>query len=84
MADPLANLPLQSSLVKDGQALAQELNISWVQLMSTALQEFIHRHRRPSNLVEQLNTVYSEVLEEDSNLLTQVRPTHRRLVEGEW
>ena len=60
MADPLANTSLQSSLVNDGRALAQELNISWGQLISMALKEFISRHRRSVNLVEQLNIVYAE------------------------
>ncbi|WP_031294233.1 hypothetical protein [Leptolyngbya sp. Heron Island J] len=84
MANPLTNVSLQTSLVNEGQALAQELNLSWGQLVSMALQEFIRRHRRPANLVEQLNAFYGDTLEEDARLLTQMRSTHRRLVDGEW
>ena len=83
MPDPLTSLPLQSSLVNDGQALAQELNLSWAQLISIALQEFIRRHRRPQNLVEQLNAVYADAQEEEAAVLDQMRATHLRLVEGE-
>ena len=84
MADPLADISLQSSLVKDGQTLAQELDISWGQLISMALKEFIRRHRRPVNLVEQLNLAYAEDSQEESELIMQMRPTHRRLIDGEW
>ena len=84
MSNPLTKISLQTSLVNEGQALAQELNLSWGQLISMALQEFIRRHRRPTNLVEQLNAFYGNTLEEDDRLLTQMRATHRRLVDGKW
>lgn len=85
MANPLANVKLQSTLLNAGHALAQKLNISWEHLISLALKDFIRRHRASTQLVEKLNAAYADSLDDEEKiLLHQMRPTHRHLVEGEW
>ena len=85
MTEPSARLPIQGELIDDTQLLAQELGVSWAQLLTLALQEFTQRYRRQKNLVERINAAYAEEPEpEEANLLQSMRSSHRRIVEGEW
>ena len=65
MANPLANVKLQSTLLNAGQSLAQKLNISWERLISLALKDFIRRHQASDRLVEKLNAAYADSLDDE-------------------
>ena len=85
MVDPAPSLPIQSTLIEDTQALAKELNISWKQLITLALQDFIRRYRGREHLVEQINAAYADESDnEEKLLLNKMRSSHRRIIEGEW
>ena len=85
MADQPTGLPIQESLIYDSQTLAQELEISWGRLVTLALQDFIRRYRKRSDLVAEINAAYADDLDEDeSRLLQTMKSSHRHLVEGEW
>jgi hypothetical protein len=83
MNDTNVSLPLQGSLLRDTQKLAQELNISWPRLIVLALQEFVRRNKARAQLLELLNASY-ESDDADVLLLQQMKSSHRKLVEGEW
>jgi hypothetical protein len=83
MNDTNVSLPLQGSLLRDTQKLAQELNISWPRLIVLALQEFVRRKHARAQLIERLNVSY-EPDEADVRLVRQMKSSHRRLIEGEW
>ncbi|PSN15168.1 hypothetical protein C7293_08395 [filamentous cyanobacterium CCT1] len=85
MTEPSAGLPIQTELVDDTQALAKELGVSWGQLITLALQDFVQRYRGQKNLVERINAAYSDEIDsEETSLMAAMRSTHRRVVEGEW
>jgi hypothetical protein len=86
VTDHSDNLPIQPSLVQDTQALAKELKISWSRLITLALQDFVRRYRRPTDLVAQINAAHAEDVEDDEEmqLRQRMRASHRNLVEGEW
>ena len=85
MLQPKTDLPIQGELLDDTQALAQELNISWKQLITLALQDFLRRYRRREHLVEQINAAYTDDPNNEERLLLEKRrPSHRRILEGEW
>ena len=85
MTEPSASLPIQTELIDDTQSLAKELGVSWSQLLTLALQQFIQRYRKQQNLVERFNAAYADESEpEEANLLQAMRSSHRRIVEGEW
>ena len=65
MANPLANVKLQSPLLNAGQSLVQKLNISWKRLISLALKDFIRRHQASDRLVEKLNAAYADSLDDE-------------------
>ncbi|WP_110985035.1 hypothetical protein [Acaryochloris thomasi] len=71
--------------MNDTQALAEELNISWKQLITVALQDFIRRYRGRKHLIEKINAAYTDAPDEEERLLLQkMRSSHRRIVEDEW
>jgi hypothetical protein len=85
MAEPSGKISIQPDLVADTQSLAKELDISWSQLITLALKDFIRRHRGRQGLVDQINAAYTDGPDdEETQLLQTMRPTHRRIVEGEW
>ncbi|PZO44702.1 MAG: hypothetical protein DCF21_12940 [Leptolyngbya sp.] len=85
MTEPSASLPIQTELIDDTKSLAKELGVSWNQLVTLALQEFVQRYRKQQNLVERINAACADELEpEEANLLQAMRSNHRRIVEGEW
>ena len=85
MSDPATDLPIKRTLIEDSRALAQELNISWSQLLALALRDFIRKYRGRGQLLEQINAAYTDSLDEDeASLLEAMRSTHRHIVEGEW
>ncbi|MGK7877882.1 MAG: hypothetical protein AB4426_32625 [Xenococcaceae cyanobacterium] len=85
MVDPATSLPIQSALIDDTQALAKELNISWKQLITLALQDFIRRCRGRKHLVEKLNAAYADEPDDEETLLLQrMRSSHRHIIEGKW
>lgn len=85
MTDPLISLPMQQSLIKDANALAKELDISSSRLIVLALKDFIRRHRKRKQLIDEINAAYSGGPdEEEIALQRKMRTTHRRIVEGEW
>jgi len=85
MSDSSASLPMQSELMDEAQALAQELNLSWNQLMEAALRDFIRRHYGRKHLVDQINAAYADGLDEEEHQVLQAnRASHRHIVEGEW
>jgi hypothetical protein len=85
MTEPSARLPIQGELMDDTQLLAQELGVSWGQLVTLALQQFVQRYHKQQNLVERINAAYADEPEsEEVNLLQAMRSSHRRIVEGEW
>ena len=85
MTEPSASLPIQTELIDYTQSLAKELGVSWSQLLTLALQQFIQRYRKQQNLVERINAAYADESEpEEANLLQAMRSSHRRIVEGEW
>ncbi len=85
MSDPSPDLPVQVSLLRDTQALAKELNISWSRLVTLALKDFIRRYRGRKQLVDRINAAYVDTFNNDELRLARARrATHRKLVEGEW
>ncbi|MEL6556167.1 MAG: hypothetical protein AAFQ63_22330 [Cyanobacteria bacterium J06621_11] len=85
MTEQSANLPIPESLLSDSRQLAKELNISWSQLISVALKDFIRRHRRKKQLVDAINEAYAETPTEEELLVQQhMRLSHRKTVDGEW
>lgn len=85
MTDTAAEIPIQPDLIADTQSLAKELDISWSRLITLALKDFIRRHREHQGLVDQINAAYADSPDDkETQLLQAMRPTHRRIVEGEW
>ena len=64
MTDQPTGLPIQESLMNDSQSLAKELQISWHQLVTLALQDFIRRYRKRPDLVAEINAAYADDLDE--------------------
>lgn len=85
MAIQPTELPIHQSLVRDTQALAEELDVSWSHLITLALNDFVRRHRNRKNLIEDINAAYADApCPEEALLQQQMRSSQRRLVEGEW
>jgi metal-responsive CopG/Arc/MetJ family transcriptional regulator len=74
---------LQEELYEKLENLAEELKMPRSRLYSLALEEYAERYRR-QKLQEQMNAAYSDGLdEEEQELLTKMRQSFRRLLEGE-
>lgn len=85
MAEKTATFPIQESLESDTQALAKKLNISWSQLVTLALNDFVRRNQSKQRLVERINLAHTDAPDEEEKRLQQHRrSSHRKLVEGEW
>ncbi|MGF1460224.1 MAG: hypothetical protein ACFBSG_14510 [Leptolyngbyaceae cyanobacterium] len=85
MADQSNSFSIQESLLSDTQALAEALDISWPQLVTLALQDFVRRHQDRQDLTAQINAAYDDGLDDDEMRFIQAtRISHRHIVEGEW
>lgn len=84
MATQPTDLPIHQSLMRDTQALAKELNVSWSRLIALALHDFVQRHRSRKHLIEEINAAYADdPCPEEARLQRQMLSSQRRLVEGE-
>ena len=77
-------ISLQKSLFEQAESLADKMKVSRSRLFALALEEYIHR-QQSRELLAQINAAYAnepDLYEE--TLPSEMRPPHRRIVEGEW
>ena len=85
MTEQTTNFPVQESLAKDTQALAEELNIFSSHLVAIALKEFIRRNQHRQRLANEISKAYIEPSTEEEKALRQhSRISYRKIVKGEW
>jgi antitoxin MazE6 len=78
------SVSLEKSLLRQIDALAQELDISRSRLFVLAIEEFIHRHEN-QKLLEAINAAYDDLPNSEEENLRNIRHRyHRELVEAEW
>ena len=84
MAKTKTAISLEESLFEQVDSIAQEMNISRSHLFSIAVEEFIERHQN-QKMLEALNKVYEDGPEaSELQLLREVKPKYRKLIEDEW
>jgi len=77
-------ISLQRSLFEQGDALAQELEISRSRLFVLAAEVFIQRYQN-QRLLKAINDAYDDLPDpEEESLRHRIRQQHRRLVEKQW
>jgi metal-responsive CopG/Arc/MetJ family transcriptional regulator len=92
MATVKTAISLQHSLFEQVENLARDLRVSRNELVSLALEEYMHRHHNQQlldainrQLLDAINQVYDD--QPDVNNIARTpaqRHHHRRIVEGEW
>jgi metal-responsive CopG/Arc/MetJ family transcriptional regulator len=77
-------ISIQKSLFEKAEDLAKEMKVPRSRIYALALQEFIRR-RENKNLLTEINAAHADEPEtSEKSLRKKSKPTHRRLVEGEW
>jgi metal-responsive CopG/Arc/MetJ family transcriptional regulator len=77
-------ISIDKSLFEQAETLAQQMNVSRSHLFVLAVENFIKRHQSQS-LLDQINEAYSDQPDpSEQKRLSQLRHSHRKLVEGEW
>jgi metal-responsive CopG/Arc/MetJ family transcriptional regulator len=77
-------ISIEKSLFDQAERLAQKLKVSRSRLFVLALENYIKRHQSQS-LLDEINKAYSDQPDPSEQVrLTQIRKTHRKMVEGEW
>ena len=90
MSDPVTNFPIQHELLRDAQMLAKELNLSWEQVLTLALRNFIRRYGQRQSLTEQINAAYADSTTQDetpdeTTIVQAMRSHHLRIIaEDPW
>ncbi len=82
--DPEVTFSIDTSLLSKVENLARSLNISPGGLFVMALEDFIHKYEN-QQLLEAIDAACTA--EPDSaevQMLQKMRPSHKRLIEGEW
>ncbi|MDJ0532480.1 MAG: hypothetical protein QNJ70_08280 [Xenococcaceae cyanobacterium MO_207.B15] len=82
MAKVKTAVSLSETVLSEADKLAQSLSTSRSQIFEMALSEFISRHQN-QQILEQLNSVYSEKSTEEITLTQQMKPLQKSIVE-EW
>lgn len=79
------SLSIEKSLISDTQALAEELDMPWSQLVALALEEFVLRNQGKKSLTDKINEAYSGPLDDnEAELLRRTSTSYKKVVEGEW
>lgn len=73
---------LSEKVLSEADKLAKSLSTSRSQIFEMALSEFISRHQN-QQILEQLNSVYSEESAEEITLIKQMKLVQKSIVE-EW
>ena len=78
-------ISLNDSLMDKADQTAKEMGISRSRLFSLALQDFL-RHRRMSEITEQLNRVYSGNMpnEKERKILKQMKTKFHKTIRERW
>lgn len=77
-------ISIQKPLFEEAESLAHKMKVSRSRLFALALEEYIQRQQN-RELLAQINAAYANEPDMYSETLpSEMRPTHRRIVEGEW
>lgn len=77
-------ISIQKSLFDQAESLAQQLNVSRSRLFGLAIEDFI-KHHQSRLLLEEIDQAYADEPDTSEQIrLSQMRKSHRKIVEGEW
>ena len=82
MAKVKTAVSLSETVLSEADKIAASLSTSRSQIFELALSEFISRHQN-QQMLEQLNSVYSEESAEEMTLVQQMKSVQQSIVE-EW
>ncbi len=77
-------ISIDKTLFEQAEALAQQMNVSRSHLFVLAMENFI-KHYQSRALLDQINAAYIDQPDpSEEKRLSRMRPSHRKLVEGQW
>lgn len=83
MANIKTAISLEKPLFDQVNSMAKNLNISRSRLFAIAVQEYMKRYKN-LELLDEINAAYDDVPEIETNIVTQMRPIHYKMVRDQW
>jgi len=83
MANVKTSISLEKLLFEQVDVMAKSLKISRSQLFSIAALEYLKRCQN-SELLDKINEAYDDVTEIDSEIVSRMRPNHRKMAKDQW
>ena len=85
MASMRTTVSIQKSLFDQVDAIAHDMELSSDFVLERAVGEFVQRYNYNMELLNKINTAYTDLPDQEEQLLLKKMKTrHRNLVEGQW